>query len=254
MRMNSIMKRRSGIKIKFRMEILENVEWFALALFWWYVITIAIKKVHPVYTLIISVCLAVISGYTDTDASFLVWQRTITFYPFFYLGYVLDADRLVKWSLVHKRIKITFAIALLILLYIVIYFFYNDLSFCLPLFRGYVSYREIFGSAKLIYGGIYRLLAYTISFVLVFALITVFPDKRIKAIAYLGSRTLPIYAFHSPMIPLLLTFSSGNLKTLMLETNLFCASIAYSVFLCIVTSLPIFNTILKRLMEIPMKD
>lgn len=232
-----------------------GVEWFALSLFWCYVITIAIRRVHPVYIIIVSVCMSMLAGYTDADTSFMVWQRTVTFYPFFYLGYILETDKLMNWRQVHKKIKIVLSIAFLVFLYAVIYFCYTDHLAWLKILRGYFSYQEIFGSANLIYGGLYRLLAYVISFVLVFALIILFPNRRICGVlTYIGSRTLPVYALHSPMIPLLFALSSGHIKTVMLETNLFITSILLSIFLCIITSLPIFDNLLRKLIEVPQRD
>lgn len=235
----------------------DGVEWFALAMFWWYVITILVKEVHPCYVIIASVCMSMLSGYMNTDGSFMVWQRTVTFYPFFWLGYKMEVDRIAKQSQVHRKVKIVFSAALFILLFLVIYFYSVDRSFWLKLLRGCFSYQDAFGSANSMFmlGGIYRLLISIVSCALIFALITVFlvfSGRKNNVISYIGRRTLPIFAFHSPMIPLLFYLSSGQLKTFMLETNLFVASIVFGVFLVVFTSLSCFVNLVNKIMVVPM--
>lgn len=233
----------------------DGVEWFALALFWWYTITILVQCVHPVYVMIVTVCLSIISGYSDEIGVFMVLQRTLVFYPFFYLGYILDVNQLVKTFQIHKKIKFVSAITIFIFSYIFVYFNYQQISFWLDIFRGRFSYNELFDGINYLYGGLYRLLAYMISIVMILVLITIFvllPIGQSRIISYIGRGTLSTYVFHSPIISLVFTITIG-IKNFMLETNLFFTSIILSVFLVIFTVIPVFQTFCKKIMYIPLR-
>ena len=83
---------------------LDGVPWFALAMFWWTAITIFLKKRRPKVVLIVSVVLSILSGFWNSGG-LLALQRTVFFYPFFYIGYLLDAEQVCSF-LDGKRIKI----------------------------------------------------------------------------------------------------------------------------------------------------
>lgn len=241
-----------GSDTKIELLSADGFEWFALALFWWYAVTILIREIHPLYVMIVTVCLSMIFGYSEEIGSFLVLRRTLVFYPFFYLGYVMDANALIKRSLVHRKAKIAVSVFVLCSSYIFVWLNYSPDSFWLNLFRGRFSYSEIFGMENYLCGGMYRALSYMISFVMIFAVLTVLPDGRLKVFSYIGSRSLPVYVFHFSVMSLLFTLFK-NFKAAMVEANLFLSSIVLSALLIAVTTLPVFESFLKRVMTIPRK-
>ena len=67
-----------------------GVAWFALAMFFMYIITFYTKRFKPVYGVVLSVVIAMILGYTVENTDIFCWMRIVNFYPFFYLGYVIS--------------------------------------------------------------------------------------------------------------------------------------------------------------------
>ena len=126
-------------------------------------------------------------------------MRTFIFYPFFYLGYTLDADWVEK---VTNKVYLKISA---IIFFIVI----NVLAFSLPkeagklskLFTARHTYNELEKFAD--DGWIYRILVYALSFAAIFLLISLIPRKRIKGFTIYGERTLGIYMFHYVIIYIL---------------------------------------------------
>ena len=60
-----------------------GVAWFALAMFFMYIITFYTKRFKPVYVFVLSVVIAMILGYTGENTDIFCWMRIVYFYPFF---------------------------------------------------------------------------------------------------------------------------------------------------------------------------
>jgi len=228
-----------------------GVAWYAMAMFWWYAITILIKDVNPKYVLGITVFLSVCSGYTAEIGSFLVLQRTLVFYPFFYLGYLIDPDKLCE-KLNDIRIKIASGV-LLVSCFIIVYIKLNEISFWRSLFRGRYTYAEITDQFNVAYGAGWRIIGYIISAIIVLAVISIMPSKKIPFVSDLGQRTLSIYALHNSCMNL----SVGKIDFLrywLLNGHVATNSVIFMIILVIITGLPFWNTLLKKIMVVPARE
>ena len=174
--------------------------WYLMSMFFMFLITMVVKDYKPQYVMTLSLIVGVLVGFCKTDnPDFLTWMRTFIFYPFFYLGYTLDAD----W--VEKVTNKIYLKIIAIIFFIVI----NVLAFSLPkesgmlskLFTARHTYNELEKFAD--DGWIYRILVYALSFAAIFLLISLIPRKRIKGFTVYGERTLGIYMFHYVIIYIL---------------------------------------------------
>lgn len=174
--------------------------WYLMSMFFMFLITMVVKDYKPQYVMTLSLIIGVLVGFCKTDnPDFLTWMRTFIFYPFFYLGYTLDADWVEK---VTNKIYLKISA---IIFFIVI----NVLAFSLPkeagmlskLFTARHTYNELGKFAD--DGWIYRILVYALSFAAIFLLISLIPRKRIKGFTVYGERTLGIYMFHYVIIYIL---------------------------------------------------
>ena len=174
--------------------------WYLMSMFFMFLITMVVKDYKPQYVMTLSLIVGVLVGFCKTDnPDFLTWMRTFIFYPFFYLGYTLDADWVEK---VTNKIYLKISA---IIFFIVI----NVLAFSLPkeagmlskLFTARHTYNELGKFAD--DGWIYRILVYALSFAAIFLLISLIPRKRIKGFTVYGERTLGIYMFHYVIIYIL---------------------------------------------------
>ena len=71
----------------------DGVPWYALAMAWWILITFLTRKVPYAWVLIISLLLSLLVGYSEGIGGFPVIRRTLVFYPFFHMGYLMDPER-----------------------------------------------------------------------------------------------------------------------------------------------------------------
>ncbi len=222
--------------------------WFSLAMFWWYTVTILVDKVHPAYVLSVSVFLALISGYYPKVDNFLIMQRSINFYPFFYLGYIMDPIKVQK-ILKQRKIQVLSFVALAISV-LISFRYYEKIKYWRLLFRGLRSYDNIKKGLPYVWGWSWRLSAYVISLVLTFAIISLMPDISCF-LSKLGKRTLPVYVFHNVFMSLILRI--GPVGRWVSHGHLALHCIIFMCLIVFVTSLPPFEWVTRLIMNVPMK-
>lgn len=183
----------------------DDIPWFALSLFWSYAITIMIKRIAPAYVFTWAIFSAVIIGYSEVQ-SFLVIQRTVTFFPFFYCGYFFD-EKAVAVSRTTAA-KIISVLILVISLAIVLLLDNSVIKKGMLLFRGRFPYYSIDASDYLC-GWTWRLGAMAIAFMFIGAIFILIPDKKI-GLSNVGKHTLSIYALHQIILNKLYTIQAFN--------------------------------------------
>ena len=75
-----------------------GLPWYMLVMFFYPIITHFLRNVKAHYVLIISVIFAVFAGFDSNINDFLALSRLIVFFPFYYLGYSLDAEQLESFT------------------------------------------------------------------------------------------------------------------------------------------------------------
>lgn len=174
-----------------------GISWYLMSMFFMFLITMLIKDYKPQYIFVLSLIIGVMCGFVQTEnPDFFTWMRTLTFYPFFCLGYISDREKIEKAT--NKiSIKIT-AVIFFVSIYLLIYFYPKQANKISRLNTARHTYSELGRFAP--YGWELRLLTYAISFAAIFLLISLIPRKRIKDFTSLGERTLGIYMFHYVII------------------------------------------------------
>ena len=170
-----------------------GISWYLMSMFFMFLITMLIKDYKPQYIFVLSLIIGVMCGFVQTEnPDFFTWMRTLTFYPFFCLGYISDREKIEKAT--NKiSIKIT-AVIFFVAIYLLIYFYPKQANKISRLNTARHTYSELGRFAP--YGWELRLLTYAISFAAIFLLISLIPRKKIKRFTSLGERTLGIYMFH----------------------------------------------------------
>lgn len=184
-----------GVHSAFDIFSVKDIPWYMLAMALWYLITWAIKGIDSKYIFITSVVLGCFAGYMKGDADFLCILRLITFYPFFYAGYLIDlnkADELTstKGARVFSAIFFTSFV-------IIFTAAYNNINWLFPLLSGRRKYSALGEISD--WGCLLRLAYYAVAACLVFAVVSLCPRKEFKISKY-GRRTMQIYVFHRPML------------------------------------------------------
>lgn len=215
-----------------------NISWFLFVLFAFYIITWLLKDFRPSYVLISSVCFALVAGFDSGIGAELGASRIIVFFPFFYLGYILDRDALEEF-LDKTWVKIC-AWIFLIALAAVCFFGEETMYLLRRLFTGQNSYQSVFGQFQPL-APLVRLGTYCLTFVSMFSVFAVIPKGRIPLISKAGANTLGVYFWHLPFCTFLCWYEplvsrfSGSLAMLTLY------SVVWSVVLTALFSLDIFS-------------
>lgn len=222
-----------------------SVPWYMLAMAIWYTITWIIKDFNPKYVFVTAIIISCFAGYMRGDSDFLCILRVITFYPFFYAGYILDPEKINVFTS-KKSLRIISAV-LMVGLFVFVMLDYKNIPWIWDVLTGrcaYKDYRHCFASAWAI-----RLAYYALVPVFVFALTCIAPRRKMF-FTNVGSSTLQIYILHMPIVYLMRGF---GLFDLIIQSKLY---VLYFVILAIVIteflSLNIFGKIIGPLMK-PLK-
>lgn len=181
----------------FRLLYEGSTPWYAFSLFAFCLITIALKNFNKKYVLVLSIIFALIIGYDNKIGDYLCLSRIIVYYPFYYLGYILDAKK-VENELNKKSIKI-FSILFLIISVIFIVVFYDEINVLKFLFTGRNSYHDVF-NCNLPWAFLMRFVCYLFAFLMGCSVIALTPGKMCNGLcASIGAKSLQIYILHYPL-------------------------------------------------------
>ncbi len=161
--------------------------WFLFSLFCWHMLLYWFKKIPPALGIAIAVQIGLIVGYFGEIGHTFSLSRTFVFFPFFLIGYWVTEKQLMK-AVKNKQMKFI-SVGIMAVLAAAIY--------VLPDFQtGWLlassSYSDL-GMAE--YGGLMRLLVYTIAALMVISIFAWIPEKHYKW-TKLGTRTLYVYLLH----------------------------------------------------------
>lgn len=176
----------------------DGLPWFVLCLFFCYVISMGVKRFKPGYVMVIAVILSIFAGYSPENRDLFVWLKVVNFFPFFYMGYIMEPAKLAE-RLNHWLIKLCSIVALLFTLGVCIR--YEDKLYTIrPLLTGRDLYLKLGEHAEA--GPFLRAALFGISFVIIFMLISITP-KRKMIFSVLGQRTLGIFCVHYLLIKII---------------------------------------------------
>lgn len=228
-----------------------GLPWFIFAMFVLPLITCAVKKVKAPIVLGVSLLISLVVGYIEPVGTVLSLSRIIVFFPFFYVGYITDLEKLTR--LTDKK-PVRFAgAAILVLLFIAAFGFGEYWDYLRALFTGKNSYYTDAIAQHLPYAFLLRLSCYLISALACFSLIAVTPNhSRYRIFATCGKRTISVYVFHYFVLYLLLDhFRLKGILAEMLPSWILVIIIPLSVGIVIMLSLNLFYRPMEKLMKLP---
>lgn len=162
-----------------------------------------IEKTNKNILLIFSIVLGIFAGYDSNIPQILFLGRIFSFFPFFLSGYILKDEKEKIINFLNKKqvkyLSITLLIEILVFMIIFINYFNN--------------YRMVFTSTMpyslmVTDDGFYitykiKIIAYIITLIASLSVFSLSPNKKIKYISTMGSKTLPIYVLHMPILSLM---------------------------------------------------
>lgn len=179
-----------------------SVPWFMFVIGVFVVVTYVLRFSDHKTVLIITLAMGCFAGYDKTLGDYLYLSRIVVFYPFYYLGSIINKDRLNEY--IHEKeneiaidlvVKITSLVLVVIWGMLCIYKI-DSLYILRHLFTG----RNYFKSEIIEFGCFYRMLTYLITFALGLALISLVPNRRLPIISEFGKRTIQVFFWHRPIL------------------------------------------------------
>lgn len=224
-----------------------DVRWYALGMFFWYAAAILLKKADPRRVMAASVLLSMAAGYVSGRfVNAFALLRVVNFFPFFYAGLLTDPERLTE-RLGNKRIR-TVSALLVLAVGAVVLLKIRGLNPWLSLFRGSKTYGQIDTVFPVWSGAFWRLGAILASSSVLLAWISLMPGKQLPGISSLGKRTLPVYAFHSPVYKTILYFIPILDEWIRQFPVVLC--LVYSALIVLLCALPPFDRSVRKCMNL----
>lgn len=173
----------------------QSAMWYLLALLAYRLVIDALGQVR--FIVPVSILVGLWAGTEGNFSTFLSMSRIVVFFPFFVAGYLWKPEYTKKLRAFRGK-WILAASALLLLFLLPNYLIQEGIS--VAILRGNASYEAC--SLPLELGVGIRLLTYLISFILIFAMLAVSPDKKLP-ITYAGKNTMGTYILHYPILILM---------------------------------------------------
>lgn len=234
---------------EFNLFVEGGAPWFMLALFFFNLITILVRKVRPAVVLSVGVVLACVAGFFPFIRDFLAVSRIFVFFPFFYLGYCTDRAKLESFC--KGKAKKIIAVLILVAVCVAVFVAGDEIYKIRYLLTGKNPYETLGVFAP--YGLPLRLAYYAVATIVSLCFIIIIPDRTPKGIvAKLGQRTLAVYVLHYTAI--YLVFEYFKLKPVF--ENLIgrydeWIAVPLSVLITLLFSFELFNTAMIWLMNLP---
>lgn len=222
-----------------------GVDWYAFAIMVFLVISMVTCHYKPKFVLLFSIFVGCLSGYHSYDGDFFVIQRILVFYPFFYLGYLMDPDK-IEAIVKKKPIKIL-SFLIIIMMIIIIWLNINKLNEFLPLLTGRNPYSTLGEYEKI--GGVLRAGYYIIVLIINFSLIALIPAGK-SIISILGKHTMPVYVLHRAVIYFFMgIFGGGTFINNNFPNHPGIVLVIAATLTTIALSLPFWDNCLKHILH-----
>ncbi len=174
-----------------------STPWFIFAVAVMYLLTRLVRNYNHLKVLFLSIVLSLLAGFFSEINDTMVSSRIVVFFPFFFLGYMLDRNKILKFV---NRPLIRIFSAVTVISFCVISALLCDKVYGIrTLFVGCNSYSEL-GSELYFFGPLLRLAVYCISALMSVAVLSLIPNARIPLFTYCGTKTLQIFALHRPLV------------------------------------------------------
>lgn len=238
---------KKDIPIDFSLTGGDGAYWYLIALAAFAVIVHAVRNVSPWLVMSFAVLLNFFCGYDNSVGDNFTLSRIIVFFPFFYVGFLVDPQKLAD-----VFTKLYMRILGVVLIAVWAYFSFARLELTYPLrgiFTGRNSFDSVSKTTGIAIGWEHRLLVMSISFILCGAVLALGINRKIPFITKAGSRTLQVYFWHRTVLYALVYFEYPQKLARYFPNNYRVYYILTAVVLTFVLSLKPFGVPLDCIMK-----
>ncbi len=168
----------------------DGAPWYLLAMAIWYLTIPLFRRLPAKWGIAISLAISLISGYFDFIGDFMAIARILTFAPFFYMGYYLDAETLKR--ILNSKYKYLITALGLVLAGIVIAF-HHPLHVVLRLIYGNIPYSYL--GEGMPYGILVRAGIMLAAIIMSLSIMFYVPSEK-RFYSKAGANTMGIYILH----------------------------------------------------------
>lgn len=171
--------------------------WYLMGIMVWYLVLPLVSRFKPYAMIGLAVCAAALCGMDPAVTKALQLSRLICFFPLFLLGYYCTDD--VGSMLKAKKMRAEQGVVFVVMVLLCVLWWTDKV----PL--GILHANKTYASMKLIpeEGIVLRLMWYAIATMMGFGFMALIPRKRLPVISILGTRTLPIFIWHTHLYSLI---------------------------------------------------
>ena len=230
-----------NINMDFKLFSGDEDYWFLGSLIAYSLIIPIINKFNLKFLLFISIILGLFVGYDSTITDYFYLSRIIVFFPYFLLGYIFSFNKKYLVNICDKRLLKIMSIIIIVFVGWICFFKLDSIYKYRMLFTARNSF------SSFVFHCTYkdRLIVYFISFIMGFSVMCLIPNKKIKIISNMGTRTLSVFVLHKTIIYFCLGIGLFDYLLLIFDNMFIYVYLILSVMLTFFLSLSIFNKLLK---------
>ena len=174
--------------------------WYIFVTAVFMVLTYLLKSFNPKKVLAVAVLASLTVGYINEIGDTFMLSRIFVYYPYFFLGYMLDREKLLE---ITQKWWIKLSSAVILVGFTIAVFSLGDNIYSLRyVMTGNNAYSE-FGADWAPFGLLLRIGCYTLSSLVSFAFLSIIPNRNLAVISKIGAKTLNVYALHRPVLYIL---------------------------------------------------
>lgn len=182
---------------KFKWTSESGTPWYIFVTAVFMTLTYLLRNFNPKKVLVATFAISLAVGYISEIGDGFMLSRIFVYYPYFFLGYMLDREKLLAF-LNKVWVKIL-SVVIIIAFTAVVFLYCEDLFSLRYALTGNNPYSE-FGADWKPFGVLIRAFCYTLSLTLSFAFLSIIPTKNVPVLTKIGSKTLNVYALHRPVL------------------------------------------------------
>lgn len=178
---------------------ISGVAWYAFAIFIFSLVTVLLKNKSKYLVLGFAVLVGCFAGLDSNVNETFALSRIVTYFPFFYLGFSFNQEKLLQITK-NLKVKILSFIFLAVAVVITIYFI-KDIYLLRPILTSRLPFKEVLGKYYL-FGPIVKFLYYLAATSISFCVVVLVPNKIGKKglVANIGAGSLQVYILHYGLI------------------------------------------------------
>lgn len=170
-----------------------GVPWYIFVTAVFMTLTYLIKRFNHKKVLVVAFVLALAVGFIKEIGDTFMLSRIFVYYPYFFLGYMLDRDKLLSFT---SKISVRICSLVFLAVFTFAVFYLGDSIFSIRyVLTGNNPYSE-FGADWAPFGVLLRIGCYIVSSMVSLSVLSIVPIRKVPVLTKVGSKTLTVYALH----------------------------------------------------------